>query len=240
MVLEMDIDKYFSKYQEFLHGVDQIFTKMKSDYPQEVRCDQGCTDCCYALFDLTLIESLYLSDKFSRIDSNLKNQILIEADKADRKTAKIKKELHKEHQKGVPEEEILRRASKIKIRCPLLVDGKCVLYEHRPVTCRLYGIPMDMGNMTASCSESGFEAGRQYPGVHMDRVHDRLIEMSRELAQAINSKYSELHTMLVPLSMCLLTDYSKEYLGAKDEPEASTKEVKQSPPTKEWVLGPKE
>jgi Fe-S-cluster containining protein len=240
MVLGIDINIYFTKYQEFMQGVDQIFNKMKNDYPQEVRCDQGCTECCFALFDLPLIEALYLNKKFNELEPDLRTRILIEADKADRQTTKIKKELHKEHQKGVPEQEIIKKASRIKLRCPLLIDNKCVLYDHRPITCRLYGIPMDMGNITASCSESGFEAGKEYPGVHMNRVHDRLVSMSRELAEALNSKYPELHTMLVPLSMCLLTDYNKEYLGIKDESEPIPEGSQKGPPTREWVLGPKE
>ncbi len=238
MDLGVDIQQFFKKYQNLMAGVDQIFNKMKNDFPQEVRCDDGCTDCCFALFDLSLVEALYLNEKFNELDDDLKNAILIEADKADRITTKIKKELHKEHKKGAEEQEILSRASREKVRCPLLVDDKCALYEHRPITCRLYGIPMQMDNLSASCALSAFEPGKEYPAVHMHKIHDRLISLSREIAHVINTKYSELHTMLVPVSMCLLTDYNREYLGVREESEQKqdSKEV----PTKEWVLGPKE
>jgi len=73
----------------------------------------------------------------------------------------------------------------------------------------------------------------------MNKIHDRLVSMSLEIAGAINTKYPELHNMLVPVSMCLLTDYNKEYLGVKDQPEPS-KQAPKKTPTREWVLGPKE
>lgn len=234
MDLEVDLDIYFKKYQDYCQRIDQVFQKMEKDFPAEVNCGNKCTDCCYALFDLSLIEALYLNSKFSALDDNVKNSILIEADKADRKIHKIKKNLFKEHQQGADEKDVLSQASRQRVRCPLLMDNQCVLYEHRPITCRLYGIPMDMGHMTASCSLSGFEQGVAYPTVHMGKVHDMLHAMSEEVAVALNSKYSQLQDMLVPVSMCLLTDYTREFLGVRDKLEEPEKES----PTKEWVLGP--
>lgn len=240
MDLGIDLNIYFQKYEKLVQGVDQIFNKIKDEYPSQVRCDEGCTDCCFALFDLSLVEALYLNQKFSELDSDLKNPIFIEADKADRKVHKVKKDLYKAHQEGAGEQEILEKASRIKIRCPLLRESKCALYEYRPITCRLYGIPMDVGNVTATCSRSGFEPGEKYPGVHMNRIQEKLAALSQEIAAAINSRYTELHAMLVPVSMCLLTDYTREYLGAKDESEVPREKANKDTPTKEWVLGPKE
>ena len=236
MDLDVDLAIYFKKYQDYCQKIDEVFQKMEKDFPDEVKRGNKCTDCCYALFDLSLIEALYLNEKFNALDDDVKNRILIEADKADRKIHKIKRNLFKEHQQGADEKDILSKASREKARCPLLVDNRCALYDHRPITCRLYGIPMDMGHIAASCSLSGFEQGFSYPTVHMGKVHDTLHAMSEEVAIAINSKYPELRSMLVPVSMCLLTDYSKEYLGVKEKP----KSPKNDSPTKEWVLGPNE
>lgn len=238
MEFDTDLKIYFDKYSDFLEKIDTIFARMENDYPEEVRCRQGCTECCYAMFDLSLVEALYLNHKFSSLNSDLKNQILIEADKADRRIHKIKKDLYREKQKGTPEQEILAMASRQKVRCPLLMDDACVLYEHRPVTCRLYGIPMQMETGTASCSVSGFKPGEKYPTVHMHKIHDQLVSMSREIAQSINSSYDGLHTMLVPVSMCLLTEYTPEYLGVKNREQQNLEP--QEKPTKEWVLGPSE
>ena len=234
----IDLSPYFSRYEHLMQGVDSIFQKMKGDFPGEVRCDDGCTDCCYALFDLTLVEALYLNHRFQELDTSLRNMVLVEADKADRRTQKIKKHLFKAHESGASEEEILKRAGKERVQCPLLVEDRCILYESRPLTCRLYGLPMKIGENTVSCSMSRFEPGVQYPTVDMQKLHEQLLHLSQELAKGIGTRYAQLHTVLVPVSMALLTEYDREYLGveaAQNSCETTSKD--QKGPTREWVLG---
>ncbi len=240
MSLNIGLNPYFLKYEQLMQIVDNIFDKMKNDFQKEVNCDNGCTDCCYALFDLTLIEALYLNSKFQKLDQDLKYRILVEADKADRKTYQIKKKLFKSQQQGTTDEEILKTAAREKVRCPLLDSDKCVLYAHRPLTCRLYGLPLKMGETAVTCSMSGFEPGVQYPTVDMQRLHFQLANLSQELALGIGSKYPELHIMLVPVSMALLTDYNEEYLGIKAGKQAENLEDKPENPGRQWVLGNKE
>ncbi len=241
MSIDMDLGYYFSRYEQLMQGVDDIFDKIKKDYPQEVGCDNGCTDCCYALFDLTLIEAIYLNQSFLQLDSEFRNRILIDADKADRKTHKIKRKLFKAHQDGTSDQEILRRAAQERVRCPLLVEDKCVLYSSRPLTCRLYGLPMKLGENTVTCSRSGFEPGGRYPTVDMQKLHDQLMDLSLELARGIGSGFADLHKVLVPVSMALLTEYDSEYLGLDNQEQSSEQEVPtQNKPTQEWAFGPKE
>ncbi len=238
MNVGIDLSPYFAKYEQLMQGVDKIFQRMSNDYPGEVKCSNGCTDCCFALFDLTLVEALYLNRQFQELGQDVKNMILVEADKADRKTHKIKRKLFKAHEGGASEEEILKSAGQERVQCPLLVEDRCVLYEFRPLTCRLYGLPMKVGESTVSCSRSGFEPGVQYPTVDMQKLHEQLLHLSQELAKGIGTRYAELHTVLVPVSMALLTEYGQEYLGI-DAPENSCESSSkdQKGPTREWVLG---
>jgi Fe-S-cluster containining protein len=217
-----------------LKRIDNIFFKVKESYPDKVRCSEGCSDCCYALFDLPLIEALYLNHHFNQLDENKRNEILIRADKADRKIYKIKRQAFKAQQKGEDEEQILSEIAKKRVRCPLLSDeNKCELYDFRPVTCRVYGLPMAIHNKSHSCGFSGFEPGHSYPTVNMDKLYEKLFLISQELVLNLNTKYTELHTVLVPVSMALLTEYDESYLGiVKDtSPQQGNKA------TTEWVLG---
>ncbi len=240
MSVNIDMSPYFSKYEQLMQIVDNIFNKMKKDFNNEVNCDNGCTDCCYALFDLTLVEALYLNQKFQELDQDLKYRILVEADKTDRKTYKIKKKLFKSQQQGAPEDELLKTAATEKVRCPLLDSDKCVLYPHRPLTCRLYGLPLKVGDAAVTCSMSGFEPGVQYPTVSMQKLHIQLVNLSHELSLGIRSRYPELYTVLVPVSMALLTEYSHEYLGIPTREQQEDLEGKQEDPSRQWVLGNKE
>ena len=114
------------------------------------------------------------------------------------------------------EEEILTELAAERVRCPLLNDQNlCDLYGFRPITCRLYGIPTQIGGKGRTCTLSGFKAGEKYPTVNIDILQNKLFQLSGRLAKAIKSKYGGLGEILVPLSMALLTEYDETYLGVK-------------------------
>lgn len=215
----MDFEPYFDKYQALVSQVETVFEKVQQEYSECVTCKAGCADCCHALFDLTLIEAMFIKSQFDKIiPQDARKKIIERANEADRKVYKIKRKASKEFQDGRSETEILEEMAVQRVRCPLLdSDDKCELYESRPITCRLYGIPTVIGDKAHTCGISGFEEGKQYPTVKMDAIQQKLYEISFDLAQDIKSKYPKLAEVLVPLSMALLTDYDGEYLGVKQD-----------------------
>lgn len=220
MSIEFDMKPYFKKYEAIVSKVDSVFQKMKDDYPQEVACKQGCSDCCHALFDLSLIEALYVNHHFNRqFMGNKKNALIEKANKADRQTYKIKKNAYKlTQEEGKDEAEIIEEISRMRIRCPLLGDNDlCELYDFRPIACRVYGIPQAVNGKGRTCGFSGFKKGERYPTFNRDIIHDMLIVISAELVQSIASKHKKMGDLLVPLSMALVTDYDETYLGLDSE-----------------------
>lgn len=220
----MDFEPYFKKYQSLVDQVEAVFKQVQTEYGECVTCKVGCSDCCHALFDLTLIEAMFIKHQFDKVIPKEERQKIVErANLADRKVYKLKREASKAHQKGKPENEILEDMAQQRIRCPLLDDEeKCEMYESRPITCRLYGIPTVIGGKAHTCGLSNFEEGKQYPTVKLDNIQRRLYEISFELAQEIKSQYPKLAEVLVPLSMALLTDYNEAYLGTKQDDEQET------------------
>ena len=100
------------------------------------------------------------------------------------------------------------------VRCPLLdKDDRCLLYEVRPITCRLYGVPTAIGGKAHTCGKTGFVQGEAYPTVALDKIQQRLTLLSEELAAAIGTAYTRLASMYVPVSAALLTVYDAAYLG---------------------------
>ena len=123
---------------------------------------------------------------------------------------------------GKSTEEILTEMARAQVRCPLLDDdGLCEMYDARPVTCRIYGVPTAIGGEAHTCGKSAFEKGQAYPTVYLDRIQDRLYALSHELAGSLNTQYKELGEVLVPVSLALLTEYTEEYLGIKKPGDAS-------------------
>jgi Fe-S-cluster containining protein len=216
--MEIDLKPYFDRYEKVVNQANQVFEKVKKAFPDEVRCQTGCADCCHALFDLTLIEALYLNHHFlATFDGENQERLVSKANKADRAIYKIKRQAYRESQAGKDENQILEELADVRVRCPLLNDAeRCELYAHRPITCRLYGIPTAIGGKGHTCGLSGFKAGNHYPTVNLDLIHQQLYEISKDLVKDIKSRFSGLGEILVPLSMAILTDYNEVYLGTRD------------------------
>lgn len=211
-----DITPFFERYAQQAREADALFERVRVEYPECVICREGCSSCCHALFDLSLVEALYLNAEFQkRVPAgNERTAILDAADTADRQAARIKRKVFKDSKAGRESNEILAEVAAVSLRCPLLGgDDRCLLYEVRPVTCRLYGVPTAIGGKAHTCGKTGFVRGGRYPTVALDKVQHRLADLSRELAAFMGTAYTELASMYVPVSSALLTEYDAAYLG---------------------------
>lgn len=214
--MNIDLSAIFAQYEALVAETDALFERVRALHPDCVTCGLGCSDCCHAMFDLSLVEAMYLNGKFAAsFDFGPERSAVLErASDADRHAYRIKRRMYRESEDGRPAEDILAEAARERIRCPLLGEGDaCVLYAHRPITCRLYGIPTAIGGKGHTCGKTAFRAGEKYPTVAVDRIQDRLAALSKEIAVAVGSRFSELHQVYVPVSMALLTRYDDAYLG---------------------------
>jgi len=213
--MDFDFEPYFAKYRAIAALADEAFKRIQKDYADCVTCRVGCADCCHALFDLTLVEALYLNQEFGALsDTAYRQELLDKANRVDRQIHKIKRSAQKAVKAGRSEEEVLISLGDERVRCPLLnSENQCDLYDHRPIICRVYGVPLNIAGSARICSLTNFENGVQYPTVHMDAIQSKLFNLSAELVRDLNSKYPGLVDMLVPVSMALLTDYNADYLG---------------------------
>jgi Fe-S-cluster containining protein len=218
--MDFDFRPYFEKYEKLVAAADDAFERVKAAHAECVRCKEGCADCCHAVFDLTLIEALYINHRFKQKYADQEKGALAEkANRADRQIAKLKRRAYEHLMAGKPEEDILTELARERVPCPLLNEQDlCELYDFRPLTCRFYGIPTAIGGTGRTCGLSGFQEGRQYPTVNLDAIHTRLQEISAELVRDLKTRFVGFADMLVPLSTALLTDYDEVYLGLKEEP----------------------
>ncbi len=217
--MNLDLRPFFSEYESLVAQVDAVFKSVCQKFPAEVTCRKGCGDCCHALFDVTLVEAMYLNARFAAFDDVRRNEILVEADKAERKAQLVKKQAYRDVS-STSQADILTQAAKERIRCPLLdAADTCSLYASRPITCRIYGIPMEIEGVSHTCGLSGFEPGKPYPSIKVARIQDRLVELSNRLLAAIGTPYQDFQYMHVPVSAALLTVYSDDFFGLKDSTE---------------------
>jgi len=224
--MDIDFSPFFRKYEEIVAMADSVFERVKKEHPECVTCKQECSDCCYALFDLSLIEGLYIAYQFNKkFKGKEKDRLIDKLNRADREVHRVKKKAYKDLEAGKKEDDILMDIAEQRIRCPLLNEQNlCDIYEYRPITCRLYGIPTTIGEKAHTCGKSGFIEGKQYPAVNLDIVQNNLYKISDELVKEIKSRHVKMADMLVPLSMALLTNYDEEFFGLKTIKKGSPKE----------------
>ena len=59
-----ELEHVFKKYEAFVEQLDGVFETVRQQYSDCVKCKLECADCCHALFDLSLVEALYINSKF--------------------------------------------------------------------------------------------------------------------------------------------------------------------------------
>lgn len=219
--IDPKLEAVFDDYDRLVAQADELFGRVYEQYPAEIVCASGCSDCCHALFDLSLVEAMSLSRAFHETFDfgPVHSAVLEAASEADRQATRLKRHYYHRTKQGASDDEILLEASKDRLRCPLLGPNEtCLVYDQRPITCRLYGVPTSIHGKAHVCGKCGFVKGGAYPTIAMDRIHDKLAALSLRVAEAVGSRYRELHTVYVPVSMALLTKYNDAYLGVGEAP----------------------
>jgi len=218
--MDLDFSPAFARYEAIAAEADAAFAKVAEACPGMVACEQGCSDCCHALFDLTFIEALYLNHQFNKAypPGPARDAVLERANRADREHYKLKRKAFRADEQGVSTREILESMARERIRCPLLGDDdRCALYAFRPVTCRLYGVPVEIAGEARTCGESAFAPGGRYPTVRIEKLQDRLMALSQDVVAALPTRLPLMGEMLIPVSLALVTEFDEEYLGILTE-----------------------
>ncbi|MBU0515730.1 MAG: YkgJ family cysteine cluster protein [Proteobacteria bacterium] len=171
---------------------DRLFSKIAAEHPEPVRCRPGCDDCCRAVFLVSAVEGFVIA----RAVRDLPRQ---ERRRVERQAAKAARKYEALLSGGRLTDEVFSRE---RIDCPLLVDNACALYDLRPITCRVYGVPTSVAGKGRTCPRSGFVAGRNYPTISLDGFEARLRDISMGLVR--ESPGNEI-PMRAPLPWYLMT-----------------------------------
>ena len=136
---------YLNKYRELLESLDVWFRSIQTLYPDQILCKPGCAQCCHGLFDVSLPDVLQVADAFSRLPAPMKIAVKDNASAIQMKILREHKELEFPYLLNANTPEKIDRiiCSVQDVRCPFLdTRDTCLIYSHRPLACRLEGIPM--------------------------------------------------------------------------------------------------
>jgi Fe-S-cluster containining protein len=131
-------------YKALLGEIDVWFEKCLAAAPPGVlACHQGCSACCRGLFDITLLDAFLLREGFAQLPEASRQQVLgrcrprlteLRQRWPQLQPPYLLNRLPDDSWQSMPEEDTTP--------CPLLdAHGLCLVYDYRPMTCRLHGLP---------------------------------------------------------------------------------------------------
>ena len=131
-------------------GIDELleaFLHRASEDGQPVSCKKSCAWCCHQEVFAITHEFLYLSDYVQRHLSEADRNVVLE-----RARDKVKISMNKS-----VEEQL-----KIRSACPFLESNSCMVYEARPMACRIY-----LSASVSSCKKEHDHPSdkRSFPGL---------------------------------------------------------------------------
>ena len=88
-----DLGAVFAAYERVAAEADALFARVQQLHPDCVTCTAGCGDCCHAVFDLSLVEAMYLNRRFAEVIPHgpLRSAILQAAAEVDRPLTRLKR-----------------------------------------------------------------------------------------------------------------------------------------------------
>ena len=176
-LLDPNLD--FKSYVTLRTEVDRLFETVRSRHADLVRCRLGCDECCYAVFELTFVEAAYIRAVFqSELPRTERRKALRKADRSQEQLSRL---YLKTREKPISKNEAHLEIARARVECPLHYEHRCLLHKHRPITCRVYGIPTVVRGKGVTCGKSGFEPGVTYPTVNLDGIQKKLFILSRDL-----------------------------------------------------------
>lgn len=135
-MLEYRIVALVSQYLQVCNAVDAEFERNRAIYGSRIQCRAGCSDCCGQLFQITEIEADYIVEGVAQMAAGLREEL--------RALARTYLEARKTLIGDGEEPEAWGSLPPVgtRLACPALKDGVCRIYEHRPLICRKFGIPL--------------------------------------------------------------------------------------------------
>jgi len=132
-------------YRLLLHETEDWFRSICVGYPDQLQCARGCTRCCYGLFDISLPDAVITVEGMRSLSEEIQNDIIKDATETQRRIVEAAPSLASPFFLNDLSEEQIDKIVDLanEPRCPFLSQhNQCLIYDCRPLACRLEGAPM--------------------------------------------------------------------------------------------------
>lgn len=137
-------ERIISDYRRLLQVTDRWFARASSRAAGQVRCGDGCAQCCRGLFEINLLDAWNLQVGMARLPETERRAVLARARRQLEGIAARWPQLAPPYVLNDLAEECwpdLMPESDITPCAFLSAQGHCLVYADRPLLCRQHGIP---------------------------------------------------------------------------------------------------
>src|ERR1700682_5157728 len=128
-------------YKRVLDRADAFFREVVREQPQNLQCGRGCSLCCHGLFEIGSGDLPLLAEGLERVHPSRRKAIIRRAVEV------VAKSQHPNLRETTPAGKAAFFDRTASVPCPNLNDrGECLVYEHRPLVCRTFGLPLRNGD----------------------------------------------------------------------------------------------
>lgn len=201
----------FREYLGIAREWQAEFQRNRNRYGERIRCRRGCSDCCSQLFPITEVEGAYISKGVKALPEGERQALRARARVYMRERASLLAS------RDVPDAWGALPPAGLRLPCPALVDGVCSIYEHRPLICRRYGIPLynpQKPGQIFAC-ELNFQPGEEITDPGLVQIHTGLYDRWRSLQAGFNERGGRRDPEPVTVARAILEDF-EEYLPASE------------------------
>jgi len=120
------LSPFLNRLAVIFADIDHAYLTSSSYYNFHCKgCDENC--CMTHFFHHTHMEYFYILEGISELDSTL--------------SASIYKKAREANQQSISS---IQQGDTVRLMCPLNSNGICLIYNHRPMICRMHGIPHEL------------------------------------------------------------------------------------------------
>ena len=136
---------WLNRHLQFLCRTEAWFDEVHARLAHQMQCGRGCTLCCYGLFDVSFADALLLAGGLRTLEARQREHAKARAVSIHRTIDRAAPQLKAPFLLGSLPETLVDAVvlAADSPRCPLLGhNDECLVYQYRPLACRLEGLPM--------------------------------------------------------------------------------------------------
>lgn len=132
-------------WQKELERLDRWFADTMARRPGLIPCRAGCSACCHGPFDISAADTLLLREGLVTLDPDVRNGARERGERLLERMRAVAPSWGPPWDVGSLGDSAFDRVVEALADepCPLLdAEGRCLVYAHRPLVCRMIGLPM--------------------------------------------------------------------------------------------------